>query len=78
MFTSVNGFGIIAYFFMIENNFIVYTYPTFCIHSYVLVHVACFLLLAIEPSGAKIAGLCFSIFYFLRIYAQPWDCWVLK
>ena len=55
------GLGIISYFFMVEKYSAVYTDPIVCIHSSVLLQLACFPVLAVVPSGAKIAGLPISI-----------------
>ena len=55
------GLGIISYFFMVEKYSAVYTDPIVCIHSSVLLQLACFPVLAVVPSGAKVAGLPISI-----------------
>ena len=50
------GLGIISYFFTVEKYSVVYMDPIVCIHSSVLLQLACFPVLAVVPSGAEIAG----------------------
>ena len=53
--------GMISYFFMVEKYSVMYMDPIVCIHSSVLLQLACFPVLAVIPSGAKIAGLPISL-----------------
>ena len=53
--------GMISYFFMVEKYSVMYMDPIVCIHSSVLLQLACFPVLAVIPSGAKITGLPISL-----------------
>ena len=56
---------------------IVYMYHSFLIHSSAEGHLGCFHVLAIINSAVLNIGVSFNS-GFLSVYAQQWDCWVIR
>lgn len=76
-FFSVTGLGIVSYFFVVEKYSIVYMYPHRVSIHLKFLQLTCFPDVALA-SLAMIAGVYFTFFYFLWIYAHAWDSWVLN
>jgi hypothetical protein len=68
----------ISFFFMAEENSIVYRYHIFLIHSSVVGHLGCFYNLAIVNSAAINMGCAgasgVTSVAFLWVYLLEWDC----